>query len=241
MEPLDLNYRKNFWNNAAEGNNNNFAEPVVFADPINIDEFAKYIEIDTNILDFGCGYGRITNALYQAGFKNVKGIDIADKMLERGKRAFPHLQNCFYLYDEKHLPFNDNSFGAITAFTVFNTIADDKILTNIIKELKRVLKYPGIIYLYEFMIAPFARDIKRYEDFQTTNPNIPYGTFRHKSGSIMRHFTRDFIENKLLSDFEVLWHDNFKFKSMSGKPAIQNQWIARIKEKSNEKFDANIS
>ncbi len=66
MNPIDLECTVNFWNDAAEGDNKNFKEAIVFEDPINIESLSKYINKEANILDFGCGYGRITNVLYKS-------------------------------------------------------------------------------------------------------------------------------------------------------------------------------
>ena len=46
-------------------------------------EWIKDIPLDTNVLDFGCGYGRITKQLYELGFKNIVGYDPSSKMISR--------------------------------------------------------------------------------------------------------------------------------------------------------------
>ncbi|MFN3234086.1 MAG: class I SAM-dependent methyltransferase [Gammaproteobacteria bacterium] len=231
MNPLSLKYRANFWDKAASGHNENFTDPIVFEDPINIEKLSQYLPMHASVLDFGCGYGRITNELYQSGFEDVKGVDISPKMLERAKNTFPHLEDNLFIYNGETLPFEDDSFDAITAFTVLNAIPTDALLEKIFIEFRRILKKSGIIYLYEFMLTPFDRDVKRYDEFQKNNPEMPYGTFEHKSGCIMRHFDNETIEQNLLKEFNILWQDSFEFKSMSGNPCVHDQWIARINKK----------
>ena len=39
--------------------------------------FDKYIDKKSKILDLGCGAGRTTFGLYELGYKNIIGLDIA--------------------------------------------------------------------------------------------------------------------------------------------------------------------
>ena len=47
--------------------------------------------ISSRTLDFGCGYGRITNQIYQLGFKNIAGVDSSEEMIKRGIEEHPTL------------------------------------------------------------------------------------------------------------------------------------------------------
>merc|ERR1711981_313533 len=40
---------------------------------------------DVEILDFGCGTGLVGSCLNQRGFRNVAGIDVSEKMLEKAQ------------------------------------------------------------------------------------------------------------------------------------------------------------
>ena len=200
VEVTSLAFRKDFWSRAALGDQVDFLSPVEFIDPFELQQFSKFVHENHKILDFGCGYGRIVNILNQAGFKNVLGVDIAPGMIARAKQQFPKKTRHFYLYDGCTLPFDDHAFDAITSFTVLNAIPNHE-LGTVFDEIKRVLKPGGIFYLYEFMIAPFPRDIKRYDEFKQQNPEASYGTFRHASGAIMKHFARQEI-NDLLVQFK---------------------------------------
>lgn len=217
---------KKFWDRAASGNDPFFSTPIEFTDPFNLSEFAEQVDKDQPVLDFGCGYGRIMHILQKAGFTQLYGVDISSEMLARAKKLLPALKNNVTLYDGKILPFADNTFNAITSFAVLNAISSKQDLDNIFTEFKRVLKPGGIFYLCEFMIAPFARDKGRYDLYKQQYPNSSYGTFRHASGIIMKHYASEEID-ALLSDFDILWQDTFEHVSMSGNPCILGQWIAR--------------
>ncbi len=65
-------------------------------------------------LDFGCGVGRLTQALARR-FARVVGVDIAPTMIQLAKKYNRHFANCqFYLNDSDNLKlFPDNSFDFI--------------------------------------------------------------------------------------------------------------------------------
>jgi ubiquinone/menaquinone biosynthesis C-methylase UbiE/ADP-ribose pyrophosphatase YjhB (NUDIX family) len=229
---MSRQYRAKFWSDGAQGTGPFENKPVDFEDPFNLAEFSKHVSQDAAILDFGCGYGRIPNFLGKNGYSNVTGVDFAEGMIARGEEQYPHLKGKLKVLapDYNRLPFEDNSFDALTAFTVLNAIPTDDELNKLFAEFKRVLKPQGILYIYEFMLTDFKRDTDRYNRFQENNShkNLPYGLFNISSGAIIRHFTKQAIEG-YMRDFTVLWHSKNEFKSMNGNPAIHGQWISNRK------------
>lgn len=223
-------YRSKFWSRAAKGGTDSFKLPVSFQDPVNTAEFSKYVNTADPILDFGCGYGRVTNILYQYGYQNIIGIDFSQDMVNRGKEEYPHLKDKLKILQSNYtsLPFADDSFSAITVFTVLNAIPTQAELEKLFQEFRRVLKPGGILYIYEFMITTLEKDVVRYKKFQEEHAkqNHPYGLFKITSGAIIRHFPKETIEN-LMSGFKILWHDQHPFVSMSGNPCLHGQWISQ--------------
>lgn len=55
-----------------------------FTHPVNLDWLRKHLEPKTRILDFGCGYGRITALLSEQGYQ-VVGVDAAAAMIEKAR------------------------------------------------------------------------------------------------------------------------------------------------------------
>ncbi|PKH07229.1 class I SAM-dependent methyltransferase [Moritella sp. Urea-trap-13] len=102
----------------------------------------------SQVLDFGCGYGRITNQLHGLGFKNITGVDSSLEMINRGTNEFPYLELNHVMGTP--LPFPDESFDAVISCAVFTCIRDQKIRANVVSELLRILKPNGVIYLAEF-------------------------------------------------------------------------------------------
>jgi SAM-dependent methyltransferase len=67
------------------------------------------MSLDGRVLDFGCGVGRMSNALAEQGLQ-VVGVDIAASMAERAKELNAHSDSLsFVTYAGGELPFPDNS------------------------------------------------------------------------------------------------------------------------------------
>jgi SAM-dependent methyltransferase len=95
-------------------------------------------------LDFGCGVGRLTQAL--AGyFDLVDGVDIAQSMIERARRRNKHGDRCEYhvnVRDDLRL-FGDGVFDLVYSNIVLQHM-DPDLAVRYIAEFMRVLKPGGL-------------------------------------------------------------------------------------------------
>ena len=71
-----LEYQKTYWDAVAK--------KKTFTNPIQFDNFSKYVNRMSNILDYGCGYGRTCAELVKSGYPDVIGLDISPEMIKRG-------------------------------------------------------------------------------------------------------------------------------------------------------------
>ncbi|WP_394203536.1 class I SAM-dependent methyltransferase [Shewanella waksmanii] len=124
------------------------ASCVDFNLEISTPDLLNIIPTDSKILDFGCGYGRISQQLYSLGYLNLVGVDSSPEMINRGLTEFPHLDLRFS--KSAKLPFRDNTFEAVITCAVFTCINDIAERMSVFEELTRVLKPQGIAYLAEF-------------------------------------------------------------------------------------------
>ena len=91
------------------------------------------------VLDIGCGTGLATRDLKKNGFE-VVGADKDAVMLEfarKRKSGIPYI-----VAPANKLPFKNNEFDVVTAFTALHWFADKKSL----REIKRVLKKGGLFF-----------------------------------------------------------------------------------------------
>ena len=115
-------------------------------------ELVKSKNPDT-ILDIATGTGDLAINLAETNASKIIGLDISSGMLEIGKDKIKkkHLDSKIemVLGDSENMPFNDNTFDAITvAFGVRNF----ETLENGLKEIYRVLKPKGTFVILETSI-----------------------------------------------------------------------------------------
>lgn len=115
-----------------------------------IDHVFLKLRIDEKIrfnsaLDFGCGPGRLTQALCKR-FKSVVGIDISASMIRKANSLNRFEESCEYLVnntnDLSQLP--SNQFDFVLSFITLQHISP-KYIFNYLKEFKRVIRDDGFI------------------------------------------------------------------------------------------------
>ncbi len=121
------------------------------------------------ILDIATGTGDLAINLAKTNAQEIIGLDISDGMLEVGRKKIAERQLSnkiqMLLADSENMPFEDNSFDAITvAFGVRNFENLEKGLSEIL----RVLKPGGIFVILETSVpvkTPFKQGYKFYSKF----------------------------------------------------------------------------
>ncbi|WP_323786873.1 bifunctional demethylmenaquinone methyltransferase/2-methoxy-6-polyprenyl-1,4-benzoquinol methylase UbiE [Psychroserpens sp.] len=121
------------------------------------------------ILDIATGTGDLAISLAKTDANKIVGLDISDGMLEVGRKKIStkNLNDkiSMVLGDSEHLPFEDNSFDAITvAFGVRNFETLEKGLA----EIYRVLKPEGIFVILETSLptkTPFKQGYNFYTKY----------------------------------------------------------------------------
>ncbi len=117
------------------------------------------------ILDVATGTGDLAIASVSARPKQITGVDIAEQMLEIGRKkiAERNLEQIISLHygDSEQLPFSDDSFDVVTcAYGVRNF----ENLEAGLKEMNRVLKPGGKLVILEFS-QPKQFPVKQFYQF----------------------------------------------------------------------------
>lgn len=118
--------------------------------------YADQIDFDIDMLDFGCGVGRVMEAFVELGFTHIDGVDISDKMLSYAKRS-AHLRGSkFWLTSG-----NDcgdapaDSYDFVYSLITMHHICLRQTRIDILRSMQRCLRPGGVIAL-EFMSYPGA-------------------------------------------------------------------------------------
>ena len=110
-------------------------------------ELSKFIKTQKNLklLDIGSHRGGYSIAFARLGYK-VTGLELNPGRIETAKKASlsHNLDIKFILADARNTPFKDNEFDVILLSNVIEHIKDTK---KLLKELKRILKPGGLLYI----------------------------------------------------------------------------------------------
>lgn len=106
------------------------------------------IDVDSSVLDVGCGVGIYTDYFYKKGFRNYKGIDLSKDMINELSKKFNA-----YEFEE-----NDISKGKITGkydliimISVTQHILLDKYFEFVIKQIHDLLNKDGLFLVTDYL------------------------------------------------------------------------------------------
>jgi 2-polyprenyl-3-methyl-5-hydroxy-6-metoxy-1,4-benzoquinol methylase len=128
-------YHEELWENVPEG-----LEPVCFGPRLSF--VLARVAPGERVLDMGCGEGRFTEAIADAGAQ-VTGADVAAEPLRRARARRPDLELSL-IEPEGPWPYEDASFDVVWAGEVIEHVADTG---RWLSELRRVLRPAGALLL----------------------------------------------------------------------------------------------
>lgn len=113
-------------------------------------------------LDVGCGTGNILRKL-GPHFGEVVGVDVSDDMLSEALPTARRKENVKVVRGRvADLPFYDNYFDLVTAYSVFHHLPD---FSEPLSEIARVLKDGGVLYIDHEPIERERLSVKLYMKF----------------------------------------------------------------------------
>ena len=131
-----------------------------------LEHLNKFIKNGDNVLDIGCGNGRLLN-LFENKDIDYTGIDSSKELIEIAKKSYASERN-FIHGNALSLPFPDKTFDTIFSIAVLHHIPSQKFRTCFVTEANRVLKPKGILVLtvwniwqWRFLKTHFLHIIKK--------------------------------------------------------------------------------
>jgi ubiquinone/menaquinone biosynthesis C-methylase UbiE len=190
---------------------NSVAKSKEFTTNLNYGLIAPFIKQESNIVDYGCGYGRTLNEFHEKGFNNLTGFDYAAEMISSGKKRFPFLNLKVCQDNKMNIP--SDSTDLVLLFAVLTCIIDDEKQQELMDEIQRVLKPGGLIYLNDFLLNDDERNLSRYEI--GFNKYKTYGVFELPEGVLLRHHA-PLRMKELTKNFIPVVDEKTIFKTMNG-------------------------
>ena len=204
------------------------AHDKTFTHPFRADLFGRHVRRSERVLDLGCGYGRLTHELVEAGWQNTVGADSSLGMIERGREEHPALDFVHLTPApgaRSTLPFADGSFDAVLLFSVLTCIPGGDEEASLLTEVARVLRPGGVLHISDLLLQTDERNVARYDAGEASG--APRGVFMLDEGVQLRHFDRDVIAGLLAADFDSVHFEELDVITMNGNSARGFQSLAR--------------
>jgi len=159
-------------------------------------ELTQYLKPGDKILDVGCGTGKVSEYLFKKGY-SVTGIDINIKALKKGEKINKNISYKRADITNK-IPFGSGAFDSIVVPYVLTSIISKEKQKIATKEIRRVLKKGGHIWLCDATYSPDYK--KRYEIAKKIigEDNLAFSYNKsNKIERVLRHYKE--------ADFDVLF------------------------------------
>jgi SAM-dependent methyltransferase len=203
-----------------------------FSHPLRIAWLTRHAVPRARILDFGCGHGRTLAELLRGGYKNIIGIDFSFRMLKccRSQLADVWLvQN-----DGQTIPLQKHSVDLVLLFAVLTCIPLDEEQRDLLREISRVLRPGGLLYISDLLLNRDLRNLERYDRY--AGEYGTYGIFELTEGVVVRHHRKEWIE-ELTGSFDHLEFEPFEVRTMNGNKSEAFQYLCRALTSPNDSVD----
>lgn len=170
---------------------------------------ARWLPRRARILDVGCGTGLLLAELQRRGFRNLIGVDLSPRMIEKARQNF---NGPLQIADIYQLPFENESFDAVIVSSVLHHLPD---VPRALKEIDRILQCYGLLFVREpHQNRYFAVNVQTagvgvlwlmhslHRAEGTVIPKEPPATEFHRA------FTQDELRQAINSVFDILVWEN---------------------------------
>lgn len=130
-----------------------------------IDSIRKHLSLSTDdvLLDVGCGGGILTKSLRKF-VRRVVGVDASVEMLQHMPKNIKT-----YVTKADNMPFLDSTFDKILCHSIFQYFPTEQYAKLVIKELERVCKIGGFIYIVDVPDREKQYEYEKYKKKEKHN------------------------------------------------------------------------
>ena len=168
---------------------------------------------DGPILEGGCGTGKYVYFLSYMNY-DVIGVDIAKNILKKVKKKFPKLK--FEIADVRQIPFPENYFIGYWSLGVIEHFFNGYM--NIIKEMKRVIKPKGFLFISFPYMSLFRRFKVKFKLYKIFNND-----FLKKNEEPKKFYQYILNQEEVINDFEKLGFKLIYFKPLAGIKGLKDE------------------
>ena len=185
-----------------------------YAISLEIENIAKYIKDNDNVLDVGCANGFSTFEQFKRKNIKIKGVDFSEKMIEYAqlRKAENGIQDemNFYVGDVRKLDFADNLFDVTYTTRVIINLPYWEEQANAIDECIRVTKKGGVVVISEAFWEPLML-LNSLRAMKNLPPLVEHDFNRYiKKAKLENHLNSKGIKYEII-DFSSVYYLGSRF------------------------------
>ena len=189
--------------------------------------FKKLVKDGQNILDWGCGNGRL-NFLFKDNKIKYFGLDQSEELLKfakeigEGKVSFFHTAT-----GDKH--FDDNFFDLAFLIASLHHLPDEKTRLDLLNKIYKELKPAGKIIITVWNLESDWAQSKLEKDWEKMSENDFIIPWKNNKGELIvkryyHHFSetelKDLLQRAGFKNIEMSYDSNVKFTGKTGRNLV---------------------
>ena len=135
--------------------------------------FLPYVSEHANILDVGCGNGRLLK-LFEGRTLSYTGTDNNAKLVQKAQeyaKQYPAITTQFVIADMRSLPLSDHTFDRVFCIAALHHIPSHTYQLAALKEMHRVLQPGGILCMTNWNLHMQERYVKKRQKLAVQHPD----------------------------------------------------------------------